>query len=329
MPDLALKALLAGWTTPEISSDERIRRYSATGDILSFKRCRRQYGYFGVRGFASATNVQRYFGTLVHDVMYQIHVDHRAGVALPTREDDRERIQQLVATAHERLVRSGVRPFNPAGQQEHAVDLIQRFVSLVGPHFFPHITTAEFRLERSLRTRTGQDYILEGIVDVLAGAVSHDLGIDPAAKTNDVEIWDYKSGRNPGSHRSAELRDYVFQMRVYAELYRQQQGRYPARCVLAFMGELGNSRSWAKAQGRLSAFPQLLLSIPFDRNGVAEAMTEFHETVDLIETERARPYPQQWAPPRERPSDETCEACELRFHCSSYPEGASLRRQPL
>lgn len=321
---MSLKTLLAGWSVPPTVATSHIRKYSTTGDILSFKRCRRQYGFFGVRGFASATATQRYFGTLVHDVLDQINRDYRhdPGAALP----DEQEITQLVAEAHDRLIRSGVRPYNSTQQQETAAKLIYRFVVLIGPHFFPHVQQTEYRIERALRTAAGRDYVLDGVVDVLSGAVSHSLQLNFSTDSDDVEIWDYKSGKRP---EKEELRDYEYQMRVYAELYRQQTGEYPARSVLAFIGELGDDTRWAAAQSNLRAFPNLIYTIHPSPKHIQSAMDDFNQTVEAIEAERSKPYGEQWLPPAHRVDIKTCEACELRYSCSNFADAQRQRGEPL
>src|SRR5262249_24124511 len=116
MSPMSLKTTLTGWARPPLDPGVHIRRYSTTRDILSVKPRGRQYGYFGVRGFSSATNTQRYFGTLVHDVLDRINRDYRAAVPLPSEAD----VELLVGQAHDRLIRTGVRPFNPGAQQKIA-----------------------------------------------------------------------------------------------------------------------------------------------------------------------------------------------------------------
>jgi hypothetical protein len=41
-------------------------RFSLTSDILSFRRCSRQYGYFGNDGFVPAQATQIFYGTVIH-----------------------------------------------------------------------------------------------------------------------------------------------------------------------------------------------------------------------------------------------------------------------
>jgi hypothetical protein len=56
---------------------------------------------------------------------------------------------------------------------------------------------------------------------------------DVQARTNDLEIWDYKATRGDNDY----LNDYVLQLLTYANLYRERTGRRPERCVLFFINE--------------------------------------------------------------------------------------------
>ncbi|HEV7373538.1 MAG TPA: PD-(D/E)XK nuclease family protein [Pyrinomonadaceae bacterium] len=321
---MTIASSLKGWTVPRKTDETRIRRYSTTGDILAYKRCRRQYGYFGVRGFASATATQRYFGTLVHDVLDRINRDYRINPVLP----DKTRVDELVEEAHERLLRSGIRPYNSRQQRDRASRLIHRFVLLIGPHFFRHVMETEYRLERALQTHMGRDYILNGIVDVLSGAVSHALNLPYSTEPDDIEIWDYKAASMPDKH-SPTLQDYIYQMRVYAELYRQQTGEYPARAVLVFLGELDDDKRWDSARLDPSNFPRLVYPIYPTPKHVDVAIADFHQTVEFIEAERAKPYDQQWHAPTHPVDLQMCEVCELRYNCTNFIEGAKQRTEAL
>lgn len=320
-----LKVLGNTWSKPQTTEETRIRRYSTTGDILSYKRCRRQYGVFGVRGFVSATNTQRYFGTLVHDVLDQATRIWKDAKTLVTSQVE---VESLVEQAHDRLIRAGIRPYGVSRQKEAAARLIYRFLKLVGHALIPNVQEAEYRLERSLTTSFGRDYILEGIVDVLAGPVSHELGIGSfSTEADDIEIWDYKSGRRPAKN-SPMMRDYEYQMRVYAELYRNQRGEYPARCILAFLGELGKA-PWDERTLDLSNYSSLIYVVDANPKHIGRAMDDFHNTVDEIEAERNLAYSAQWSAPEHEVENDTCVACELRYRCERFPQGQSQRKEPL
>lgn len=307
---------LTGWVRPNPRQVRRVRRYSTTADILSFKRCPSQYGFFRVRRYESATATQLYFGTLAHDVLDQIHRDYIAGIPLP----DAAQLEQLVLRAHDRLVRAGVRAYNAPQQRTLVIKLIGRFLEAFGEVFYRHVQETEYRLEQRMKfdSSTDEEYILEGVVDVLTGAVCHDLGImNIATNDDDVEIWDYKSGKRPAAG-SPQLQDYIYQMRVYAELYRRQSGQLPDRCVLVFLGELGDDETWQSNRQRLLRESVFFVD-PIERR-IDEAIADFNQTVQQIERVRDQPYPLQWQPPRinEEIDEDTCAACDLRYNCSYF-----------
>ena len=51
--------------------------YSITADILAYKTCPRQYGFFSHRGYIPAHNIQLWFGTIVHQVLEKIHLQYK------------------------------------------------------------------------------------------------------------------------------------------------------------------------------------------------------------------------------------------------------------
>jgi hypothetical protein len=59
-------------------------RFSLTSDILSFRHCSRQYGYFGNDGFVPAQAVQIFYGTVIHQVLDRCH-RHYSGLMGPAR----------------------------------------------------------------------------------------------------------------------------------------------------------------------------------------------------------------------------------------------------
>lgn len=322
---MSLSEVLTGWSVPALEPDDPpLKRYSTTADILSYQRCRRQYGFFKVRGFCSATVTQFYFGTLVHDVLDRINRNYRLDQTLP----DFEGVKTLVAEAHDRLVRSGIRTYNARQQQQNAVTFINRFMILIGPHFFPNVKETEYRLERILQTPQDREYILDGVVDVLSGAVSHCLGLPFHTTEDDIEIWDYKSGKKP-ENGSNLMQSYEYQMKVYAELYRQQTNSYPARCSLIFVGELGEDEIWEGTTPSLHAFPGLIYSIEPDEMEIQGAMDNFHATVEEIENELGLPYGEQWQPPDHDVDEQTCAACELRYRCDGLRQANHQLNEPL
>jgi len=78
-------------------------------------------------------------------------------------------------------------------------------------------------------------------------------------------------------------------MRVYAELYRQQTGDFPARSVLIFVGELDDDAQWTGAGMDPARYPGLSIRCTRTQD-IQTAMLDFHTTVESIEEEMHRPY---------------------------------------
>jgi hypothetical protein len=220
-----------------------------------------------------------------------------------------------------------------AHESEKAGTPIWRFVDLLGLNVYSHVQDTEYRLERPLDTPTAKQYILEGIVDVVSGSVSHVLALPYSTSPTDVEIWDYKSGVMPDKRTvegQLELEAYEFQMRVYLDLYKRQRGVPPARAVLAFMGELGDDAAWNAAAGR----PATESAVVLRRAGghcryPGSEIDDFGNTVDSIEAELAKPYDQQWTAPAHPVDRATCDACDFRVSCPVYPDAARQRSRAL
>ncbi|MFQ5911334.1 MAG: PD-(D/E)XK nuclease family protein, partial [Thermoplasmata archaeon] len=149
---------------------------------------------------------------------------------------------------------------------------------------YPRVIDTEHKLQVSL-----EDFVLHGVVDVLAQTAGE-------AK-NGREIWDYKGSQRVASD-SAEMENYEFQMQVYAELYRQKNGQFPQRAVLCFLGE--------------KELEDMLVEVPFGKRSISRAMNVFQGTVAEIERRRTL---DDWSPPSQIPSRETCGACDIRWDC--------------
>ena len=102
-------------------------RFSLTSDILSYRRCSRQYGYFGNDGFVPAQATQIFYGTVIHQVLDRCHLHywgfsgHPQGT-MPTDGD----VDQYFSRSH------GVRPASPA-VAEKAVRVLKVFNRVEGP----------------------------------------------------------------------------------------------------------------------------------------------------------------------------------------------------
>src|SRR2546426_10339305 len=119
-------------TSPGVEHNVR-RAYSITSDILAFKRCSRQYGYFAVRGYVPAQATQLYFGIVIHEVLDRAHRQFRGlmegrAATVPSDED----IKEYFETVTEALRARGIRPYSRKAEQS-AFEYLRRFNSRYGP----------------------------------------------------------------------------------------------------------------------------------------------------------------------------------------------------
>jgi putative RecB family exonuclease len=198
------------------------------------------------------------------------------------------------------LKSQGIRPAS-GRVRERALLVLTAFNGIEGPTLYPRVFDTEYRLEVD---RT--DYVLRGVVDVLAVA-------GEAPDHDNVEIWDYKGTRFPDLS-SPTMRDYEWQMAVYAELYHARTGRYPKRAILYFLNELEESMTKRPLRA--------VHEVRFDRKKIAKALTEFAATAtDIMECRGQR----SWPLPSEAPSKETCDICDLRWNCTAAAAKYELR----
>ncbi len=269
------------------------RRYSVTSDILAYQQCSIQYGAYAVRRYEPALVVQLFYGTIVHQVLDRAHAHFRGelGVTrgtMPTDADIESYFREVENALKARRIRA------VSNVREQALRVLQRFNSLEGPDLYPRILDTECLLQADQ-----QNYILHGNVDVLARS--------PVSSSDEVEIWDYKGAKRP-SMGDPEYQRYVFQLQVYADLYRRKTGRTPTKAILYFLNELAPD-----------PMPQTrpvnaLLEVDLDTSAVQQALQSFGQTVRQIESCRSS---RQWPDPSQDPGEATCDACDLRWSCSA------------
>ena len=269
------------------------RRYSVTSDILAYQQCSIQYGAFAVRRYEPALVVQMFYGTIIHQVLDRAHAHFRGelGVPLGTIPTDTD-IENYFAEVENALKARRIRAVRNVRDQ--ALRVLQRFNALEGPALYPRIIDTECLLQADQ-----QDYILHGNVDVLANS---DAGI-----SGQVEIWDYKGSRRP-SMGDPEYQRYVFQLQVYADLYRRKTGAVPTKAILYFLNEL------APDPAPQSRPVNALLEVNLDPSAVQLALQSFEQTVRQIESCRLTRH---WSDPVDDPGEATCDACDLRWNCSA------------
>jgi len=280
-------------------------RYSLTSDIIGYRRCSRQYGYFGNDGFVPAQTVQIFYGTIIHQVLDRCH-RHHSGLlgdtpgAMPTDQDVEEHFIEVESA----LRAHGVRAINSV-MRDKALAVIQAFNRVEGPTLYPRVVDTEYRLESDR-----QQYVMRGVVDVLADAENSDPG--------EREIWDYK-GTNRPENSDLSLKDYVWQMCVYAELYRTKTGTYPAKAVLYFVNELYTDPDDPPLTSRPA---RAAYEVHFTPELIQEALQEFDITTQEITQCKAN---QQWPAPGTPPDEGTCDVCDIRWNCLTNSGKYSLR----
>jgi hypothetical protein len=307
----------AGLVTPHAATLIR-PRFSLTSDIVSFRKCRRQYGYFGHDGFFPAHAVQVYFGQMIHQVLDRCH-RHYSGLfpsipagTFPTDAD----IDTYFTEVDQAMRAHGTRPASPI-VADQAKQVLKTFNKIEGPVLYPKVLDTEYRLESERPA-----YILRGVVDVLAADAS-----------GETEIWDYKGTDKPPLS-SSSLRDYEWQMSVYAQLYKAKAGHYPKRAILYFLNELKEKSGMPPITQR--PVPAVHV-VDFMRSGieadgtptlVRQGLDAFDITAaDIITCNSTR----MWAAPTgsDVPDDKTCDICDIRWNCSSHPPSKYKVRMPI
>lgn len=284
-----------------VTEEQVKRRFSVTSDVLSFRRCARLYGFQADRGYVPSQPTQEFIGTIIHQVLDRAHshfmgrIDPATKGSIPTDKD----IEGFFGQVETALKAHGVRAVGP-DVGTHALRIVQAFNRIEGPVLYPLVRDTEHRLQAER-----PDYLLFGVVDVLASSPNSD---DPL----DMEIWDYKASKRPDPktrHGQARLEDYEFQMQVYADLYNLRNGRYPKRAVIYFVGEFGGQPPPSRRPA------QAVLEIPLQPAKITKALRVFDETVgDIGRCEESNTWkaPQggaDWA------GKETCDLCDVRWSC--------------
>ena len=305
-----------GLVLPETSAPVR-PRFSLTSDIIGYRKCSRQYGFFGNDGFVPAQAVQIYFGQVIHQVLDRCHRHYSGLFAHPKGTMPTDVDIDLYFTEVEQALRAhGIRPASPA-VADQARRVLRTFNTLEGPTLYPRVIDTEYRLESERGT-----YILRGVVDVLTSDAA-----------GEAEIWDYK-GTDMPPLSSTSLRDYEWQMSVYAELYKVKAGKYPARAVLYFLNEL---KTKAGDPPITSRPVRAVHVVDFNRAGieadgtptlVKHGLDAFDLTAADISSCKAA---HQWNAPAagNMPDEKTCDICDIRWSCKGHPVGRYKARMPI
>lgn len=254
------------------SEGNLIPKYSLTGDLLSFLRCRLQYRYHNGSSLPPSRPVQLWFGEFIHGIMegaYRIWREASStirpefpwpmhitlyGESAPSNRSlhDIGTIGDIV----EATLRSQGKIPRSSVVRESAYKRAERAVNELGPDLFPLIASAEERVigTRSIPNIQGVNvrahkYELDGIIDVVT-----DLELNGAPTSNIFKqalqhtipelsgrfevILDYKGSRRPSINHDY-WQQAEWQVQTYAWLRTRQSGSLTvAAGVLLYINEL-------------------------------------------------------------------------------------------
>ncbi|WP_292370634.1 PD-(D/E)XK nuclease family protein [Methanoregula sp. UBA64] len=292
--------------------------YSVTSDILSFQVCPRQYGFFTYRGYKSEHNVQFWFGTIIHQVLDKLHLQYKGLLnpllvnQLPSNEDISRYFTQINSSLRAR----GIRAYNKENENR-ALEILKRFNQYEGLRLYPKIKDTECAFQSQRGT-----FILKGVVDILKD-ISEEI-IPEGYEA--VEILDYKASKNPlyqenTPQNQRKLRNYQFQLLVYAQLYRERTGYYPKKGILYFLNDLMDATETPHSPEQILMLRnQATYVVDFTNEAeldqIHHAMTEFESVVQQIENCKQVDC---WDPPQSHPDRDTCDTCDMRWDCPHGP----------
>lgn len=304
--------------------------YGFTSDILSFRRCPRQYLFFREREFVPPNATQLYFGTVVHQSLDLAHAQFRgllADVPKGTIAKDTE-IYRFFRAVEQGLFANGVRPYQmgPKGglaanemdgsegydvladaigsERASAFCRVRQFNKVMGPVLYRRVLDTECRIDSDRG-----DFVITGNVDVIA-----------TSDGGGVELWDYKSSKSRElSEDTREGKDARMQIRIYSFIYGKRTGQIPRKGVIYCLGDIepDSDQTLGDLQKSIIEVDNLRSEDEFN-----DAIDEFSSTVREIETARNS---NSWSnlPPREFPGKKTCDGCAVRWSCK-YAKGYGL-----
>lgn len=257
------------------------RLYSFTGDVVSFLLCPRLYGYRKFFGFASSSAVQEWFGTAIHRTLRQVYAFFKKNKRVPNEGE----VEEIFRVVRSSLKAAGV--LEPEEERvERALSIVKRFVKVKGGEFYSRVVGAE--LPVSVKK---EGFYLKGVIDALL----KDEG--------GVEIWDFKSMKNPMREERGELLEtYEKQLKFYSMML-SKKGMRVKRLVLCFLNEY--LEEYPKAEEVF--FPKRDEDFWRWVKGVLKEIEKCKET-------------NHW-PPAENPDRKTCLVCDFRFCC---PKGRDI-----
>jgi superfamily I DNA/RNA helicase len=262
--------------------DQTRRTYSIVGDVLAFRRCKRQYGYHTEHEFAAGSGTQMFAGLAAHQTLDWAHrysngdIDGVPAGSIPSEDMLRNEFDKVVRSLRDQRIM-------PIGKDaiDAVFEHVARFNRTVGPNLYPHVVDTECKLRRN-----AGGFLLTGVADVIAD-------------DGETRLCDYKVTERPDEGDSY-LEDYREQLLVYAGLYREKEGEHPDSAVLYFLAEDDPEET--------------KLELRFTEAEVIEAMNRFEGTVRQLEHTRET---NTWSEmdDGDLPDRDTCDECDFRWDC--------------
>lgn len=296
------------------------KAYSITADVLSFRRCPRQYLLYRERGFVPPNVTQLYFGTVVHQTLdnaymhYSGRIENTKVGTLPSDED----IYRYFRYVENGLFARGIRPFaqGPRGgagadeltgnedydilkeilgaERASAFYRLRFFNRVEGSSLYPKVIDTECRIDVDQ-----SDFVITGNVDVIA-----------SPQKGEIELWDYKSQKPKDlAEDTNDGRDARMQMRIYAHMYHKRTGIMPRKGVIYSLGSINLHATFDGRRPKDAIIEVLDLENEVEYQ---KSIAEFSETVQQIESARRI---NKWPKPEKDPGVSTCDACPKRYDC--------------
>jgi putative RecB family exonuclease len=297
--------MLEKYSTMKVVSKPEVQtlpRFSLTADIVAYRRCPRQYGFFVEKGFVPAHTVQIFYGTILHEVLDRAH-HHFRGFDDPSTKGkvpSEQDIERYFSEVENSLKARGIRAIN-SNLRDQALDVLKRFNKIEGPLLYPLVIDTEHRVRG-----TRGDYLMEGVVDVLIGPDADP--INPPTDPSKWEIWDYKGQKRP--KEGSDLQSYVYQMQVYCALYKIKNRCLPQAAKLYFLNELRSATT--------SRPSSAVMEIPISDAEIDTALNEFDKTAEGIKKSIDELKWDAPTPERAKEMEDTCTICDLRWSCSAW-----------
>lgn len=310
--------------------------YSITADVLSFRRCPRQYLLYRERGFMPPNATQFYFGTVVHQTLDNAYMHYSGRIegvrekTLPKDED----IYRYFRNVENGLFARGIRPFaqGPRGgagadklngdedyntlkdeigtERASAFYKIRFFNRVEGNSLYPRVIDTECRIDVNQ-----SNFIITGNVDVIAYTNKNGK--------KELELWDYKSQKPRDlAENTNDGKDARMQMRIYAHIYNQRTNEMPTRGIIYSLGSIDPKTTPEDhtPEDAIIEILDLANEVEFENS-----IDEFSETVRQIESSRNTNI---WPGPKKDPGASTCDACPKRYDCPHLSNFESKRAYP-